>query len=90
MENPIKMDDLGVPLFLETPTCNLINAFLKGSLNPSQKFLPHNISKERIEMLTISCGTATSVWFNEMMMMCVFAMKAPLEHHCLTGGLASF
>ena len=21
MENPIKMDDLGVPLFLETPTC---------------------------------------------------------------------
>ena len=20
-ENPIKMDDLGVPLFLETPTC---------------------------------------------------------------------
>ena len=23
MENPIKMDDLGVPLFLETPTCSL-------------------------------------------------------------------
>ena len=23
MENPIKMDDLGVPLFLETPTWNL-------------------------------------------------------------------
>ena len=22
MENPIKMDDLGVPLFLETPICN--------------------------------------------------------------------
>jgi len=21
MENPIKMDDFGVPLFLETPTC---------------------------------------------------------------------
>ena len=21
MENPIKMDDLGVPLFLETPVC---------------------------------------------------------------------
>ena len=21
MENPIKMDDLGVPLFLETPIC---------------------------------------------------------------------
>ena len=23
MENPIKMDDLGVPLFLETPICSL-------------------------------------------------------------------
>ena len=23
MENPIKMDDLGVPLFLETPICYL-------------------------------------------------------------------
>ena len=22
MENPIKIDDLGVPLFLETPTCS--------------------------------------------------------------------
>ena len=25
MENPIRMDDLGVPLFLETPTCLLVN-----------------------------------------------------------------
>ena len=24
MENPIKMDDLGVPLFLETPICGRI------------------------------------------------------------------
>ena len=24
MENPIKMDDLGVPLFLETPICIII------------------------------------------------------------------
>ena len=24
MENPIKMDDLGVPLFLETPICMCI------------------------------------------------------------------
>ena len=23
MENPIKMDDLGVPLFLETPICHM-------------------------------------------------------------------
>ena len=25
MENPMKMDDLGVPLFLETPICSQVN-----------------------------------------------------------------
>ena len=25
MENPIKMDDLGVPLFVETPTCKNVS-----------------------------------------------------------------
>ena len=42
MENPIKMDDLGVPLFLETPTCSPKNKlgdgfkpfFLGGGLLP--------------------------------------------------------
>ena len=24
VENPIKIDDLGVPLFLETPICNVL------------------------------------------------------------------
>ena len=33
MENPIKMDDLGVPLFLETPIYQLVNA---GFLNHQQ------------------------------------------------------
>ena len=27
MENPIKMDDLGVPLFLETPTYDIFQPF---------------------------------------------------------------
>ena len=31
MENPIKMDDLGVPLFLETP----IYTYLEPKLTPS-------------------------------------------------------
>ena len=26
MENPIKMDDLGVPLFLETPICAMVKS----------------------------------------------------------------
>ena len=32
MENPIKIDDLGVPLFLETPKCSTGSVFvlLKG------------------------------------------------------------
>ena len=33
MENPIKMDDLGVPLFLETPICP-INMYTIYSLEP--------------------------------------------------------
>ena len=32
MENPIKMDDLGVPLFLETPMSQNSRLFLHGSL----------------------------------------------------------
>ena len=28
MEDPIRMDDLGVPLFLETPTCSFFLDFL--------------------------------------------------------------
>ena len=28
MENPIKMDDLGVPLFLETPICCFSDVFI--------------------------------------------------------------
>ena len=33
MENPIKMDDLGVPLFLETPMYNLSSSGFHWSLN---------------------------------------------------------
>jgi len=33
MENPIKMDDLGVPLFLETPTYGLFT-YMKGERWP--------------------------------------------------------
>ena len=29
MENPIKMDDLGVPLFLETPMYQLSKSYLE-------------------------------------------------------------
>ena len=35
MENPIKMDDFGVPLFLETPTC-----LLECSKDESETLLP--------------------------------------------------
>ena len=30
MENPIKMDDLGVPLFLETPILSCCNPYIAG------------------------------------------------------------
>ena len=31
MENPIKMDDLGIPLFLETPICYNTNRYPQES-----------------------------------------------------------
>ena len=34
MENPIKMDDLVVPLFLETPKWPKIHAFTLGVFSP--------------------------------------------------------
>ena len=37
METPIKMDDLGVPLFLETPTCLFTAAKMNLKPYPSQK-----------------------------------------------------
>ena len=37
MENPIKMDDLGVPLFLETPMYFLLNM---GIFQPAHVSLP--------------------------------------------------
>ena len=35
MENPIKMDDLGIPLFLDTPIWNLYFSLLYESLRKS-------------------------------------------------------
>ena len=46
MENPIKMDDLGVPLFLETPTCNcdfVVVIFVAPSYFPPQFPYHHQI-----------------------------------------------
>ncbi len=45
MENPIKMDDLGVPLFLETPICMYISsqvvfAFTSKSTPPASPAFP--------------------------------------------------
>ena len=36
MENPIKMDDLGVPLFLETPICMVWTGIITRILEPTQ------------------------------------------------------
>ena len=42
MENPIKIDDLGVPLFSETPMCEILRQFLAfvlsmNVLDPQEK-----------------------------------------------------
>ena len=45
MENPIKMDDLGVPLFLETRICYLTFPLSCG--NPTQSYIPDHLAKKR-------------------------------------------
>ena len=39
MENPIKMDDLGVPLFLETPICSVPAAIVALFLRVGEQLL---------------------------------------------------
>ena len=41
MENPIKRDDLGVPLFLETPICSLFASFQVLVFNGFSMYLLH-------------------------------------------------
>ena len=36
MENPIKMDDLGVPLFLETPIYTFSTCLVKQNIHPKR------------------------------------------------------
>ena len=66
MENPIKMDDLGVPLFLETPIW-----IQNGQSNPSY---PQSGPKMRYFELAQKCcekKISNSSVFNK-----------PMEHHC--------
>ena len=39
MENPIKMDDLGVPLFLETPICDSVIPSILKKKNMSGQWM---------------------------------------------------
>ena len=44
MENPIKMDDLGVPLFLETPICSQNSQAFEGSGYLGWCFFPGSLN----------------------------------------------
>ena len=50
MENPIKMDDLGVPLFLETPRANTFLGQISGQEKPTPCLLlaPYSASMQRL------------------------------------------
>ncbi len=60
MENPIKIDDLGVPLFLETPICNLhvclsyINPWFNPQINKTMWEHSHIRSIIRLQNLNLS------------------------------------
>ena len=61
MENPIKMDDLGIPLFLETPTWTL-NGWFQDFTHPNKNKNPTNntidILKHIVELLHLRKLTA--------------------------------
>ena len=48
-ENPIKMDDLGVPFFLETPisSLNTLSRFTQGGYTAESFALPDSIKDDR-------------------------------------------
>ena len=61
MENPIKMDDLGVPIFLETPTFLLTILVFKGgfcnwNLEHASFTLVYriNLRRRKLEVKTVS------------------------------------
>ena len=68
MENPIKMDDLGVSLFLETPTCMPVHALSLGDRGP---WLPlaswdgeqHPFKKNKIYVLFCSIFIPKDMWY---------------------------
>ena len=55
MENPIKVDDLGVPLFLETPACRFYKDFI-------QLYLHWELSSSHHELM-IGQGAEASINF---------------------------
>ena len=54
MENPIKMDDLGVPLFLETPKyVQMVSTFLGSFITVSAEIVGHSLMQQvRLRVLT--------------------------------------
>ena len=58
MENPIKMDDLGVPLFLETPICSL-------GLNK----IPWFLQQDFLHIVRLRLDCAAEAKLNEAMLL---------------------
>ena len=60
MENPIKMDDLGVPLFLETPICYKISPFNPATGSSSNEFCCWAIDTCRCDSLLLKMRKASA------------------------------
>ena len=67
MENPIKMDDLGVPLFLETPSVSseshvIISCRICGTISTGGGFCPSSVRTEKSHLLyELSSGASELV-----------------------------
>ena len=68
MENPIKMDDLGVPLFLETPMIFFGNTNKNSPISSSAALPPEIVDA----ILGVAVGIPPPVWY----------VRKPGENRC--------
>ena len=66
MENPIKMDDLGVPLFLETPipSLNTLSRFTQGGYTAESFAFPDSIKDATGDWQILACEW--NQWFQHL------------------------
>ncbi len=77
METPIKMDDLGVPLFLETPICKYHTWYYCTSITYYDQFITNNMTFNHKFMLYMEVKPAPSLPAWSSALGCLFPTWEP-------------